>query len=101
MAKATKPIAHSGKPVTVEWACKTLNKWGFHVRDQGDKLMCFHTTLGFDAQIALDNDGTPDRKRFDQIIDAVKTNRGYLMPRAAGVFKSAPEFSRPITIQER
>lgn len=91
---------HNEKPVTVEWACKTLNKWGFHVRDQGDKLICFHTTKMFDAEINVEG-GVPDRRRLNQLIDRFRNNRVQPLHNATGGFKSAPEFSRPITVQER
>lgn len=90
---------HYEKPVTVESACKTLNEWGFHVRDQGDKLMCFHTTKMFDAVITVE-DGVPDRIRFEEIIGRLKNNTSQPLRPATGEFKPAPEFSRPITVRD-
>jgi len=87
------------KPATVEWACKALNKHGFHVRDQGDRLFCFHTTKMFDAVINVEN-GIPDRIRLDQVIRRLRDNKSQPLRSATGGFASAPEFSRPITIRE-
>lgn len=85
--------------MTVEWACRTLNRWGFHVRDQGDKLLCFHTRKAFDAQICVDGD-VPDSVRIDQIISAIKMNKiGQIKP-AEGGLRSGPEFAKPITVKE-
>jgi len=88
----------ASKNITVERACKTLNKLGFHVRDQGDTLMCFHTTKMFDAVIPVDGD-VPDRVRLDQVIRGLHDNKGQRPAR--GGFASAREFSHPVTIRER